>query len=148
MQIATDIAGFVTKNQLDGVDVNYEDLDAMTAGTAEAWVIGQWICLATFPQEGGRADPTEFQTTLRKLLPKPYLISHAPIAPWFRSPAAPTYPKGGYLGIDEAVGEGIDWYNIQYYNQKADNLNANYMDCAVSPVAGGLCGHVYDEVSS
>jgi chitinase len=55
----------------------------------------------------------DFQKQLRAALPKPYLISHAPIAPWFSG----TQAGGGYKAIHKAVGDGIDFYNVQFYNQ-------------------------------
>lgn len=62
---ADSIAAFVIQYGLDGADIDYEDLDAMDAGTgaAEQWLI-------------------DFTTELRQKLPSPtYLISHAPMAP-------------------------------------------------------------------
>ncbi|KAI9638613.1 glycoside hydrolase family 18 protein [Dioszegia hungarica] len=100
VKTATDIAAYVKEYELDGVDVNYEELRAFSLGTAEAWVIS-------------------FHKTLRSLLPRSYLISHAPVAPWFTT--SPSWPGGGYLTVDKAVGEGIDWYNIQFYNQQDKN---------------------------
>jgi hypothetical protein len=52
-----------------------------------------------------------FQTELRELLPEPYIISHAPVAPWFTS--ANDYASGAYVKIHQDVGDGIDFYNIQ-----------------------------------
>lgn len=94
---ADSVAAFVIQYDLDGADVDYEDLQAMNAGTgAEQWLIS-------------------FTTELRKKLPSPYIISHAPLAPWFTT--ASTYPKGGYLEVNKQVGSLIDFYNIQFYNQ-------------------------------
>jgi len=86
------------KNQLDGVDLDWEDNAAMEAGKGEAWLIS-------------------ITKTLRNLLPKSqgYIISHAPQAPYFMGTSK--YPSGGYLTVDKEVGNMIDFYNIQYYNQ-------------------------------
>jgi chitinase len=94
----TSLANFVKQNNLDGVDLDWEDNSAMEAGTGEQWLI-------------------TITKTLRNLLPKSqgYIISHAPQAPYFMG--APKYPKGGYLTVDKEVGSLIDFYNVQFYNQ-------------------------------
>lgn len=66
-----------------------------------------------------KAESAAFQTELRRLLPPPYLITHAPVAPWF---GGSMWPAGAYKGIHQAVGSGIDWYNIQFYNQGAIHI--------------------------
>lgn len=50
------------------------------------------------------------QKILRAELPRPYLISHAPLAPWFTTSG--TYTKS-YRDVVKAVGEGIDFYNVR-----------------------------------
>ncbi|KAG2128555.1 glycoside hydrolase family 18 protein [Suillus clintonianus] len=102
--VANDLAAFVLKYNLDGVDVDYEDFNAMNAqnGSAEKWL-------------------TTFTKALRAKLPKgQYILSHAPVAPWFSS----TYSSGAYLKVNKNVGSLIDWYNVQasiprymFYNQ-------------------------------
>ncbi|KAJ7612700.1 glycoside hydrolase family 18 protein [Roridomyces roridus] len=94
------ISNYVKTYGLDGVDVDYEDFGAIeTAGTAVAW-------LSTFTR------------ALRAQLPQgQYILTHAPVAPWF-SPGL--WPGNGYLGVHAAVGGLIDWYNIQFYNQGSD----------------------------
>lgn len=88
--VATALAQFVRRNQLDGVDLDYEDNAAMEAGKGEAWVI---TCTRT----------------LRQLLPakQGYILTHAPQAPYFMPP--PQYPGGGYTFVNQEVGEDIDW---------------------------------------
>ncbi|KAF7361442.1 Glycoside hydrolase [Mycena sanguinolenta] len=100
------IASYVKTYDLDGVDVDYEDFGAVeTAGTAVAWL-------------------TTFTTALRAQLPVgQYILTHAPVAPWF-SPNL--WPDNGYLGVNSAVGSLIDWYNIQFYNQGV----SEYVTCA------------------
>ena len=105
---ANQLAAFVKQWGFDGVDIDYEDMPAMNTNQAEAWIIA-------------------FQTQLRQQLPEPYLITHAPVAPWFTS--APDYASGAYVAIHKAVGSMIDFYNVQFYNQ-GDNV---YTDCTVSP---------------
>lgn len=82
-------------------------MPAMNGARAVAWIV-------------------EFQTELRNLLPWPYIISHAPVAPWFTS--AKYYADGSYVAIHQQVGDTIDFYNVQFYNQGVDQ----YVTCEVS----------------
>ncbi|KAH7890780.1 glycoside hydrolase family 18 protein [Phlebopus sp. FC_14] len=94
---ANNLAAFVIQYGLDGVDVDYEDFNAINAmnGEAETWL-------------------STFTTALRAKLPQgQYIVTHAPVAPWF----SPTYTSGAYLKVDQTVGSLIDWYNVQFYNQ-------------------------------
>jgi chitinase len=101
---ANKMAQWVIDHDLQGIDVDFEDFDAFNSGTkAQTWLI-------------------TFTKTLRAKLPAgQYTISHAPVAPWFSN----SYKNGGYLAVDRAVGDAIDWYNIQFYNQ-GSNM---YTDC-------------------
>eukprot|EP01117_Protostelium_nocturnum_P002103 TRINITY_DN12745_c0_g1_i1.p1 TRINITY_DN12745_c0_g1~~TRINITY_DN12745_c0_g1_i1.p1 ORF type:complete len:370 (+),score=136.48 TRINITY_DN12745_c0_g1_i1:35-1144(+) len=94
------LASFVKDNFLDGVDIDWEDSAAFSpsqAGKGEEWLI-------------------KLTQTLRSRLPKPYIISHAPQAPYFvNNPKQ--YPKGAYLTVHKRVGNLIDYYNVQFYNQ-------------------------------
>ncbi|KAG2042641.1 glycoside hydrolase family 18 protein [Suillus americanus] len=95
--VANDLAAFVLEYGLDGVDIDYEDFNAMNAenGSAETWL-------------------TTFTTALRAKLPQgQYILTHAPVAPWFST----SYTSGAYLTVNENVGSLIDWYNVQFYNQ-------------------------------
>ncbi|KAJ7768694.1 glycoside hydrolase family 18 protein [Mycena maculata] len=100
------IADYVLTYDLDGVDIDYEDFTAFeSTGTAIPWL-------------------TTLTQVLRQQLPQgQYIITHAPVAPWF-SPGL--WPGNGYLGVDAAVGDLIDWYNIQFYNQGT----SEYVTCA------------------
>ncbi|KAH9940901.1 glycoside hydrolase family 18 protein [Epithele typhae] len=103
--LANSLSSWVIQYGLDGVDIDYEDFNAMDGGSAEAWLI-------------------TFTTALRKQLPVgQYIVTHAPVAPWF-TPSS--YPGGGYLKVHSAVGNLIDWYNIQFYNQGA----SEYTTCS------------------
>ncbi|KNZ74506.1 Basic endochitinase [Termitomyces sp. J132] len=96
VETANTFAAWVKQYNLDGVDVDYEDFNAFDGGKAEAWLIS-------------------FTTQLRAQLPSgSYIITHAPVAPWF-SPSI--WPGGGYLKVHSSVGSLIDWYNVQFYNQ-------------------------------
>lgn len=103
-QTAQKLAKWVKSNNLDGVDIDYEDNTAFNGGTAEQWVI-------------------TFQKELRSQLGSSYLVSHAPQAPWFTTSGS--YTGGGYSHIHSAVGSGIDFYNVQFYNQG----QGAYTDC-------------------
>jgi len=95
---ANTMAAWVIQYGLDGIDVDYEDFNAINAGNgkAEAW-------LATFTKQ------------LRTQLPQgTYILTHAPVAPWF-SPGL--FGGGAYLTVESTVGSLIDWYNVQFYNQ-------------------------------
>ncbi|EIM84114.1 chitinase, partial [Stereum hirsutum FP-91666 SS1] len=92
---------WVLDNGVDGLDIDYEDLDAFNAGNgnAENWLIS-------------------FTQTVRSKLPVgQYIVTHAPLAPWF---APNKWGGGGYLKVHQSVGSQIDWYNIQFYNQGSD----------------------------
>lgn len=71
---------------------------------------------------------TEFHKALRSNLGPDYLISHAPISPWFQGSA---YPDGAYETVFKNVGDELDFFNLQYYNAEG-----NYLDCEVSLEAG------------
>ncbi|KAF9648685.1 glycoside hydrolase family 18 protein [Thelephora ganbajun] len=103
--LATTMGNWVKKYHLDGIDVDYEDFGAMDGGTAEAWLVS-------------------FTRQLRVILPSSsgYILTHAPVAPWF-SPGI--YKHGAYLTVHREVGDLIDWYNIQFYNQG----NTEYTTC-------------------
>lgn len=91
---AVQLGTFVQDNNLDGVDIDWEDNAAMEAGKGEAWLI-------------------KFQTKLREMLPA-HIITHAPQAPYFKEDF---YKNGGYYTVDKQVGSTIDFYNVQFYNQ-------------------------------
>ncbi|KAF4592986.1 hypothetical protein EYR38_008693 [Pleurotus pulmonarius] len=98
VKTANEMADWVKEFDLDGIDVDYEDFDAVNAGDgkAEAWVIA-------------------FTRQLRVRLPQgQFILTHAPVAPWF-SPNK--FGGGAYVTINKAVGHLIDWYNLQFYNQ-------------------------------
>ncbi|WWC73530.1 uncharacterized protein I206_107502 [Kwoniella pini CBS 10737] len=103
-QTAQQLAQWVKDYGLDGVDIDYEDMSAMNSAQAVSWIV-------------------TFQKELRNQLPSPYIISHAPVAPWFTS--AKDYSDGAYVSIHEQTGDGIDFYNVQFYNQ-GDGV---YEDC-------------------
>ncbi|KAJ8519827.1 hypothetical protein ONZ45_g3252 [Pleurotus djamor] len=104
---ANTMAAWVKQYSIDGIDVDYEDFNAINAGDgkAEAWL-------------------TNFTKQLRVQLPQSnYILTHAPVAPWF-SPNK--FGGGAYLTVHKNVGSMIDWYNVQFYNQGA----SEYTTCS------------------
>lgn len=49
---------------MDGINIDWEDIVALEQGTGEAW-------LDTCTRE------------IRKIIPRPYIVSHSPMAPFF-----------------------------------------------------------------
>ncbi|EIN14309.1 glycoside hydrolase [Punctularia strigosozonata HHB-11173 SS5] len=105
--VANSMAAWVIDYDLDGIDIDYEDFNAVNAGDgkAETW-------LATFTRQ------------LRTSLPQgQYIITHARKQVLF-SPGK--FGGGAYLTVDSDVGDLIDWYNVQFYNQGT----TEYTTCA------------------
>lgn len=91
---AATFSQFVTTNGLDGIDVDYEDLEAINKGdgAAEKWL-------------------ADFTTALRTTLPQgQFILSHAPLAPWFS--VNPQFKAGAYLTVHKQVGSLIDFVSI------------------------------------
>ncbi|KAJ3805894.1 putative chitinase [Lentinula aff. lateritia] len=94
---AATMAKWVQDNNVDGIDVDYEDLNAMNAqdGKAEQWLI-------------------DFTNALRTQLPQgKYILTHAPLAPWF---SASHYKSGAYTKVHKEVGSKIDWVTVSVYD--------------------------------
>ncbi|PRP76748.1 hypothetical protein PROFUN_11751 [Planoprotostelium fungivorum] len=101
IQFADTVIEWVKTNRLDGVDVDYEDEASFSRGDGALWVIS-------------------LQKTLRAGLPH-HIITHAPQAPHF---SRGTFEDEAYVTIHDAVGDTIDWYNVQFYNNGGyDNCN-------------------------
>ncbi|PRP85726.1 hypothetical protein PROFUN_06320 [Planoprotostelium fungivorum] len=93
---ANSFAQWIISNRLDGADVDYEDSASFENNIGATWLI-------------------TFNKVLRAALPSPqYTISHAPQGPYFMDTK---YPDGAYNTIHQKAGSGIDWYNVQFYNQ-------------------------------
>ena len=83
-----------THYQLDGLDIDYEDIQSFIDGICENWLI-------------------VLMKKLRLALPF-HIISHPTQAPYF----CPGFvPSGSYLNANKLVGKFIDFYNIEFYNQ-------------------------------
>jgi chitinase len=94
------LSTFVKENNLDGVDIDWEDNTAMGAGTGEEWLV-------------------RFMTQLRSDLPN-HIISHAPQGPYF---CKEYYKNGAYITVNQKVGSMINFYNVQFYNQGNTEYN-------------------------
>lgn len=104
VQVGTDLAAFVNDNLFDGVDIDWEDTPAFQSGDGKG---ENWLIALT--------------QTLRAKLNPGLIITHAPQGPYFAGAAV--YPMGGYLAVHQAVGDIIDFYNIQFYNQGSTMYN-------------------------
>lgn len=103
-KIAEALAIFINNNQLDGVDIDWEDTAAFQ-GKAGYNGIDFLVALTK---------------ELRKRLPSPrYLISHAPQPPYL---VANSY-LGGYVEVIKQVGDLIDRFNVQFYNNSPWSSN-------------------------
>ena len=78
---AKQLSAFVLSNNLDGVDIDWEDNGAMEAGKGEDWLI-------------------KFTNQLRGDLPN-HIISHAPQGPYF---CKEFYKNGAYVTVNQQVG--------------------------------------------
>ena len=100
----------------DGVDLDWEDNAAMEAGLGEDWVI---TCIKT----------------LRDTLPSSdgFILTGAPQAPYFLNDTS-VYSGGGFLRVDREVGDLVDFWNIQFYNQ-GDSKYDRWPTHSLSPSA-------------
>ena len=127
------LAQFVLDNGFDGADIDFEDGGAFMQPAKDA---------NTYPDAG-----TEFLCEMTKALydtfqssgktppcgSDHFFITHAPQAPYTVAPW-----KYVYRVVDEMVGDKIDFYNMQMYNQMA----TTYMTChtLMQDADGGLAG--------
>jgi chitinase len=98
--------------QLDGIDIDYEDFDAMNSetGSAENWIIKYHNALRAELPLGRMCSALSGLCSTS--FAAEYIISHAPVAPWFTTNTT-IYPFGAYRAVHKAVGNTIDWYNVQ-----------------------------------
>ena len=99
--LGKNIGEFVTKYQFDGVDVDWEESHYFETGDGRGEM---WLEKLTISMKNNMASDI--------------LITHAPQAPYFMGNTLNKYPKGAYLYIENTVGQYIDWYNVQFYNQQ------------------------------
>lgn len=115
-QCALKLGNYVKTNNFDGVDLDWEDNEAMKRGTGEAWLI-------------------TFTKVLRKELPN-HVLTHAPQAPYFKNEY---YTHGAYKTVHDSVGSLIDFYMVQFYNQvdsKYDTYNELFVHASGSDFNG------------
>ncbi|CAM1369059.1 glycoside hydrolase family 18 protein [Tenacibaculum xiamenense] len=99
-ELGTAIASFIKDNNLNGIDIDYEDTAGFN-GTAGY---------------NGAQFLIDLTKALREELPNSdYIITHAPQPPYFE-PEKYGYTTGAYAKIMEEVGNLIDWLNVQFYN--------------------------------
>ncbi|KAJ7262368.1 glycoside hydrolase superfamily [Mycena rebaudengoi] len=106
-KLAKKMAKWVKDNDVDGIDVDYEDMKAMAAGKSEQWII-------------------DFTKQLYSELDRTHIINHAPIAGWF-TPPRDELPGGGYRKVHKEFGHMVDWYNIQFYNSPGEDTTCHNM---------------------
>ena len=73
----------------------------MNQGKGEAWLIS-------------------FTKAVRAVIGPDMILSHCPQAPYFKRSY---YMNGGYYTINQQVGDQIDFYMLQYYNQVDSQYN-------------------------
>ncbi len=94
--LAKNIADFVQRYELDGVDIDWEDTAAFTG---QAGYDGVKFLVA-------------LTQALRNELPPASLITHAPQPPYMQKGSG----MDGYVDVMAQAGNDIDWLNMQYYN--------------------------------
>lgn len=125
---ANTMAAWVKEFGLDGIDIDYEDFNAINSGTgsAENWLIAFTKQLRS-QLPAGRESFSFFMIKIKCIFINKrfteFIITHAPIAPWFTDDTN-RYPHGAYHAVAQAVGDLVDWWHLQYYNQGSD-----YTDC-------------------
>lgn len=122
---ANTMAQFVMQWGLDGIDIDFEDFNAINSGTgsAENWLISFTNQLRTQLPAGRESSSALRSSFMLNALHIEFIITHAPLAPWFTDDTT-LYPKGAYHAVAQAVGDAVDWYHLQFYNQGDD-----YSDC-------------------
>lgn len=97
--LADAIASFVSRHGLDGVDIDFEASTALHRERPPG-------------VPDGRRFLIDLTAALRERLPAQALISHVPQAPYLD----PSWHDGPYIDVLRAVGAGINWITVQYYN--------------------------------
>lgn len=115
--LATTIANWANENYLDGVDFDLEHFGGFGAINNNDNDTIAWF--------------SELITTTRSILGPEGVISYAPLPPWFGPIGLPKCttpnqqnctwvgPSGGMTAVYKEVGEDIDYFFAQFYNQGA-----------------------------
>ncbi|GJM08214.1 MAG: hypothetical protein DHS20C11_04900 [Lysobacteraceae bacterium] len=105
-ELATSLASFVRKYQLDGVDIDFEVSESFHTERPAGVIDGRQFLI-------------RLTEALRQHLPAPrYLISHAPQPPYLDK----SWHGGPYLDVIAKVGQDIDWLAVQYYDNPGFDL--------------------------
>src|SRR5215469_2218595 len=114
------VAEYVTSNNLNGVDIDYEDNYGFTGG----------------PDGKGVYDGIQFLIDLTNGLAQAlpgYIITHAPAPGYFYS--SDIYDNA-YTQILAQTGDNISWFNCQYYNNQPYDESANNIVSSYNTIAG------------
>ncbi|KAF8888132.1 glycoside hydrolase superfamily [Infundibulicybe gibba] len=96
--LANQMSGWVKQYKLDGIDVDYEDFDAFNAGNGQAESMAPELADQLHEAASRSAPPGKLYH-----YPRPFQPNR--------------WGGGGYLKVHQSVGNLIDWYNVQFYNQ-------------------------------
>ena len=108
--LAQEIANWVTNLGASGVDIDYEDDNA----------------LVPTPPYSGVMFLEQLTINLFSLLPTSgNIITHAPPSPFWDTNTTPYNFNGAYLQVHQSVGKYIAWYNTQFYGNA---INGNLYD--------------------
>ncbi len=119
---------FVLNNNLDGADIDWEDNDAMNKGTGEQWLI-------------------TFTKALREIIPN-HIVTHCPQAPYFKNEYYTNGTvNGGYKTINDQVGDLINFYIVQFYNQGDSQYNS-YNELFVHATGAAFNGTAVSEIAA
>ncbi|KAF5350237.1 hypothetical protein D9758_007838 [Tetrapyrgos nigripes] len=113
---ANTFANFVKQWGLDGIDIDYEVGKNLTFPVFKRMLNRLPQDFNAFNAQDGSAENwlSTFTTAIRAQLPQgQFIVTHAPVAPWF---STAKFPRG-YTEVHKNVGNLIDWYNLQFYNQ-------------------------------
>lgn len=116
-EYGTRTATFAKQYGFDGVDYDLENFaPGLTYGSLNSQQIIDWL--------------SDCVTACKNVLGDKGIISVAPQSPYF-GPIGNVLtwagPLGGFVGVNERVGDKIDFYNVQFYNQGSD-MYVNYQN--------------------
>jgi len=110
------LADFVKTNNLDGAVADWEDNGALKNGKGEKWLI-------------------DFTKAYRANAPE-HILAHIPQASYF----SPNYATaGGYIEVNNQVGDLIDFYIVEYYNQNNTKYDS-YTELFTKTTQGDFTG--------
>ena len=123
--LAAAIGFVVSEFGLDGVDIDYEDTNALSGSASAGY------------------DGVSFMENLTDALYKVLdgkALSHAPQIPYVSNAVGQPHGRNGYIEsyipILQSVGTQIDWLNVQFYNNQDWNGAQNILTLYKEIVAG------------